>query len=99
MKLPWRRTKKAPPLQSPDDRMTLTEHLRELRTRIIRSMLAVVIGVIVIMAFYDQVLRFLNQPYVDLCARKPVDFCVATGGELFALGPLDGFTTRLSIST
>ena len=98
MKLPWRRAK-APPLKSPDDRMTLTEHLRELRTRIIRSMLAVVVGIILIMAFYDQVLRFLKRPYVNLCERKPPEFCGAAGGDLISLGPLDGFTTRLSIAT
>lgn len=96
MKPPWRRTPKPTPLTSPDDRMTLTEHLRELRTRIIRSMLAVVVGIIVIMAFYDQVLRFLKRPYVELCESKPEGFCTP---DLISLGPLDGFTTRLSIAT
>ena len=95
MKLPWRRAK-VPPLKSPDDRMTLTEHLRELRARIIRSLLAVAVGIILIMAFYDPVLRFLKRPYVDLCKRKPAGFCTP---DLISLGPLDGFTTRLSIST
>ena len=37
----------APHLEGPDDRMTLTQHLAELRTRIIRSVLAVVVGIIV----------------------------------------------------
>ncbi len=50
--------------------MTLTEHLAELRTRIIRRLLAVVIGIIIVMAAYDPVLRFLAQPYVDLCAAR-----------------------------
>ena len=57
------------------DTMTLTEHLAELRVRIIRSALAVAIGMVLIIAFYDQVLDFLLQPYVDLCARKSEDFC------------------------
>ena len=96
MKLPWRRPSKPAPLTSPEDRMTLTEHLRELRTRIIRSMLAVVVGIILIMAFYDPVLRFLKRPYTDLCERKPPGFCT---DNLISLGPLDGFTTRLSIAT
>ena len=89
MKPPWRRQAKPPPLTSPDDRMTLTEHLRELRTRIIRSLLAVVLGIIVIMAFYDQVLDFLLRPYVDLCERQArPGFC--DGNDLISLGPLDG---------
>ena len=41
-------------------RMTLTEHLAELRIRIIRCALAVVIAAIVIIVFYDQVLDFLS---------------------------------------
>lgn len=96
MKLPWRRRPKPPPLSSPDDRMTLTEHLRELRSRIIRCMLAVVVGIILIMAFYDQVLSFLKGPYVDLCERKPRGFCTP---DLISLGPLDGLSTRFSIAT
>jgi sec-independent protein translocase protein TatC len=76
--------------------MTLTEHLAELRVRIIRSMLAIVVGVIVVLAFYDPVLRFLLRPYNNLCARRGPDFCVA---QLQSLGPLEAFSTRLSIST
>jgi len=95
MKLPFR-GKAKPKISTPDDRMTLTEHLAELRTRIIRSMLAIILGVIIMIAFYDQVLRFLLRPYKNLCAERGADFCTA---NLVSLGPLDGFTTRLSIST
>jgi sec-independent protein translocase protein TatC len=85
---------KRPKVASPDDRMTLTEHLAELRSRIIRSLLAVVIGVIVLLAMYDQVLDFLRRPYETLCDRKPNLTC-----DLQFIGPLEGFTTRLSICT
>jgi len=75
--------------------MTLRDHLAELRVRIVRSMLAIVLGVIIMMAFYDPILRFIKQPYTDLCHRRGVEFCTA---DLSALGPLDGFSTRISIS-
>ena len=94
MKLPVR-AKARPKISSPDDRMTLIEHLTELRTRIIRSMLAIVLGIILMLAAYDQVLGFLLRPYKSLCRERP-GFC---SGTLVSLGPLDGFTTRLSIST
>ena len=46
--------------------MTLTEHLAELRMRIIRAGLAVLVGAIVVVAFYDTILgwmlRALRQP-------------------------------------
>lgn len=93
MKLPFKRSGR-PKLSSPDDRMTLTEHLAELRTRIIRSLLAVVVGIIVLLALYDNVLEFLRKPYEKLCDKKPNLKC-----ELQFIGPLEGFTTRLSIST
>jgi sec-independent protein translocase protein TatC len=87
---------KARRISSPEEQMTLTEHLAELRTRIIRSLLAVVVGIIVLLTFYDQVLRFITKPYVDLCEEKPSLGC---SGALGFLGPLEGFSTRLSICT
>ena len=61
--------------KTPDDAMTLTEHLAELRVRIIRSALAVVVGAILILAFYDPVLDFLLRPYENLCKRRGPEFC------------------------
>ena len=94
MKLPFKSAK--PTLQGPEDRMTLTQHLAELRVRIIRSMLAVILGIIVIIAFYDPVLRFLLRPYNDLCTERGTAFCQPV---LQSLGPLEGLSTRLSIAT
>ena len=39
----FRRRRERPPMKTPDDVMTLTEHLGELRVRIIRSALAVIL--------------------------------------------------------
>jgi sec-independent protein translocase protein TatC len=74
--------------------MTLTEHLGELRVRIIRSALAVAVGMVIIVAFYDQVLEFLKQPYVDLCEQKPATFC---DPELNTFSPTEGLATRLRV--
>jgi sec-independent protein translocase protein TatC len=74
--------------------MTLTEHLGELRVRIIRSALAVALGMVLIIAFYDQVLDFLKQPYVDLCNEKPANFC---DPELNTFTPTEGLATRLRV--
>lgn len=94
MRLPFRKRTERAKVSTPDDTMTLTEHLAELRTRIIRSLLAVVVGVIVLLATYDQVLRFMRRPYDQLCEQKPDLTC-----DLNFLGPLEGFTTRLTICT
>ncbi len=80
-----------------DDTMTLTEHLAELRTRIIRAGLAVIIGAIVIIAFYDAVLGFLLQPYEDLCAREAESFCPPEGGRVNAFSPTEGISVRIRV--
>lgn len=76
------------------DTMTLTEHLAELRTRIIRAALAVTIGMVLIIVFYEQVYDFLLGPYRDLCENKPENFC---SPDLFAFSPTEGFSARLRI--
>ena len=100
---PWRRGSRRPVAKTPDDAMTLTEHLAELRVRIIRAALAVVVGAILILAFYDPVLEFLLQPYENLCERRGPEFCglsyTEDGVRLFTLDPLEGLSTRLRIAT
>lgn len=98
MRLPFRGGNSTPRLAGPEDRMTLTEHLRELRSRIIRSLLAVVLGIIVILAAYDWVLDFLLEPYRSLCEQRP-ELCELSQGNVISISPLEGFATRLSIST
>ena len=78
-----------------DEPMTLTEHLAELRSRIVRAVLAVAIGMITVLAFYDPVLRFLRKPYDSVCSRRPD---LVTNCDLYSLGPLDGFNARLKIA-
>ena len=96
MKLPFRDRPEKAKVKTPEDRMTLTEHLAELRTRIIRCALAVAVGTVIVLAFYDKVLDFMLEPYQDLCRAEPEKF---QDCNLQFIGPLEGFATRLSIST
>jgi len=89
---PWLAT---PKVDAVGEGMTITEHLAELRVRIIRALLAVVLATVVMLASYDWVLGQMLRPYRNLCERKGPDFCQA---DLFALGPLEGFTSRIRIS-
>lgn len=99
MRLPRRRQRHS------DGTMTLTDHLRELRTRIIRSVLAVGVGAVVVLLTYDRVLGWLTGPYLELCRRREPGFCGlsydATLDEvsLFTMDPIEGFTTRMRIAT
>jgi sec-independent protein translocase protein TatC len=97
---PLRRGERPP--RTPDATMTLTEHLAELRQRIIRAGLAVLVGMIAILAFYDQVLDFLLQPYDRLCDAD-AQFCgLARTSEgtpaLIITDPVEGLSTRIRIA-
>lgn len=48
-----------------DGRMALVDHLRELRARLLRVVLVLVIGIVVAWFFYDQLLALLLGPYRD----------------------------------
>ena len=78
----------------PIETMSMMDHLRELRMRLIRSVLAVGISTLILLAFYDQLKNVLTKPYTNLCARRPDFHC---DGSLFSLGPLDGFTARMRV--
>jgi sec-independent protein translocase protein TatC len=58
-------------------------------------MLAVATGSIVILVFYDQFLRFLTQPYRNICSTRPDFNC---DGTLFTLGPIEGLSARMRIA-
>jgi sec-independent protein translocase protein TatC len=84
-----------PHVKTPDDRMTLVEHLAELRSRIIKALLAITVGALVMFVFYDPILTFLAQPYFDVCKQHPEFGCT---DKFLITGPLDGFSTRVKVS-
>ncbi|MEV0128972.1 twin-arginine translocase subunit TatC [Dactylosporangium sp. NPDC050688] len=52
--------------------MTLMEHLRELRTRLFRACVAILLGTIVAWFLAEPVLNFIQQPYCDLMVAKAI---------------------------
>lgn len=71
--------------------MTLTEHLRELRRRLVRAALALAIGAVVGYAFFPEILEVLLRPYCgSLSDLRPEGSC-----QLVALRPLEPFSVRI----
>ena len=68
--------------------MPLVEHLTELRTRLIWSAIALVVGAVVAFTLYNRILDFLIQPYTDITGKT----------EFVILDPLEGFAARLKVS-
>ena len=63
--------------------MPLVEHLRELRNRLVKAVLAIILATVVAWIFYDQILTFLTGPYEkirpDLAERGIESTAVITG--------------------
>ena len=78
-----------------NENMSLVAHLSELRMRLVRILLSVALGAVILLIFYDPLLRFLTQPYRNLCTQR-LDFKCT--GTLYALGPLEGLTQRMRIA-
>jgi sec-independent protein translocase protein TatC len=89
MKLPWRRGGK--PVPSADE-MTLVGHLTELRSRLIRSVLAISVAAVVVYALFDPVFSVLEAPYCEFQSLEGRE-C-----ELIVLGPMESFGVRLTLS-
>src|ERR1700694_494648 len=78
------------------DRMSLVEHLAELRKRLIISVAAIAAGALLGFFLYNHVLAFLVHPYCQAVGKKRVN---APGGcKLLIIDPLEGFATRLKVS-
>jgi sec-independent protein translocase protein TatC len=70
--------------------MSMFEHLAELRVRLIRSVIAVVVGAVVVWILFGPIFDAIAQPYCDI---RPEDDCV-----FLATSPLTGFSTRLTLA-
>ena len=78
--------------RTPDARMSLVDHLRELRTRLGISALAIVLGMVVTWFLWVPLFDFLKQPYCDTSAGSAAD-C-----ELFAVSVFDQIRVRLRVA-
>lgn len=74
--------------------MTLLEHLDELRGRLVKVSLAIVLGTIVGYAVFPQLLSVLIDPYCSIAGR------VSETGEctLIILRPLEAFSVRIKVA-
>ena len=67
-----------------DGRMALGDHLRELRARLLRSVLALTVALIVALFFYDQLFDVVYRPYQ--IARENLQGKVDTRGTISGAG-------------
>lgn len=79
---------------NPEARMPLMDHLRELRKRVVRAMIALALGAVVGALAYDYVWAFLVEPYCSLPESRVSgpDDC-----SLIVTGPFDAFFVAFKI--
>jgi sec-independent protein translocase protein TatC len=75
--------------------MPVLAHLGELRRRLVICVLAVIVGLALAWVFYDHVVAFMIAPYRHFLIHHPHKNI--SGGNLVAISPLEGFTTRLKV--
>ena len=73
------------------DRMTLVEHLTELRSRLMKAVGAVAIGSVIGFFLYKGILEVLTEPYCDVL--PPDREC-----QLLAVDPLSPFAVRMKLA-
>jgi sec-independent protein translocase protein TatC len=72
---------------NPDKRMELTEHLGELRTRILRSLMYLVVGAIIAYQFFTPIYAVLNAPLAKETKIQNEKLANTLNGEKFELPP------------
>ncbi|HWM99564.1 MAG TPA: twin-arginine translocase subunit TatC [Streptosporangiaceae bacterium] len=84
--------------QNPEGRMSLFDHLRELRNRVVKMALGLIAGMIVGFVFFNPIWRIIEHP---LCAAKIRGYtgCGHLGiNQLVLNGPLDAFYLRVKVA-
>jgi sec-independent protein translocase protein TatC len=91
---PW---VKAP---NPEGRMSIVDHLRELRRRLLIVAIIVGLGAVLGWLSYNQLLSVLKRPYCDIPYQHRLGALNQSREQckLFFRAPLDGFTIRLKVS-
>jgi sec-independent protein translocase protein TatC len=81
--------------QNPDGRMPLFDHLRELRNRVVKVAVAILVGAGVSWAFYQPIWNFIQRPYCQAVGYCKLD---AIGHSLILNGVMDGFYLHIKVA-
>ena len=81
----------------PDGRMPLIDHLRELRNRLLKAALALVLVMVLGFVFFDQIWNFVSHPFCSAVINGKTG-CRRTGDQLVVSGVFDPFMLRVKIA-
>ncbi|WP_234531445.1 twin-arginine translocase subunit TatC [Streptomyces shenzhenensis] len=90
--------------KDPEGRMPLADHLRELRNRLAKAMLAIIVITVIAAFFYNNIIDFLTRPILDSvgCAHAFSEMNKTSGdgqcAQITINGLLAPFTLALQVS-
>ena len=84
--------------RNPEGRMSVLDHLRELRRRLTLALMFIALGAILGWVLYPHVLDVLRHPYCSVPRKYRYTPTGTQDCVLIYHGVLDGFTTRLQVS-
>ena len=84
--------------QNPEGRMPLTDHLRELRNRVIKIALALAAGMTAGFIFFGQAWHVIERPLCSAVIRGQTGCRTLGVNQLVLDGPLDSFYLRVKVA-
>lgn len=83
--------------ENPEGRMPLLEHLAELRSRLVKAAIFLVLGMAVAAVFSNPTLQFIMRPFCDASINGHSG-CHVYGDQLIVNGVFDGFFVRVKVA-
>ncbi len=74
--------------------MSVVDHLRELRDRVVWSLIAIAVGAVVCFIFFQPIIHLMIEPYRD----ATVSDAFPKGKDLIFTQPLEAFMTRIKVA-
>jgi sec-independent protein translocase protein TatC len=84
--------------QNPDGRLPLFDHLRELRTRVVKMTLGLIAGMIAGLIFFTPVWHVIERPLCSTAIRGHSGCRTLGVNQLVLDGPLDSFYLRVKVA-
>jgi sec-independent protein translocase protein TatC len=84
--------------ENPEGRMPLTDHLRELRNRVVKMALALATGMTAGFIFFNQAWRVIERPLCSAAIRGHSGCRTLGVNQLVLNGPLDAFYLRVKVA-
>ena len=82
---------------NPEGRMPLMDHLRELRNRVVKAALAIIVGMIIALCFSNQTIHWIMQPFCDASIHGATG-CTKIGDQLTVTGIFDPLSLRIKLA-